>query len=105
MRGSSLDASTSPRARRPNLTFGSGSDSGDAAAGAGDDTATGAAAVGSLNGLLLAAAVGAGDPTNAGDLGGFAADLAPGGVLTGVAAAFVGVVAAAFVGVDVAEEV
>ena len=104
--GSSLDASTSPRARRPNLTFGSGSDSG--------DTATGADAVGSLNGLLLAAAVAAGDPTNAGDLGGFDADLAPGGVLTGVAAAafvgvvavaFVGVVAAAFVGVDVAEEV
>ena len=70
----------------------------------------GAAATGSLNGLLLAAAVGAGDPTNAGDLGGFAADLAPGGVLAGVvAAAFVGVdvaaAAAAFMGVDVAEEV
>ena len=75
------------------------------------DTAAGAAAMGSLNGLLLAAAVDAGDPTNAGDLGGFAADLAPGGVLTGVvvaAAAFVGVdaaAAAAFVGVDVADEV
>ena len=100
------------RARRPNLTLGSGSSSTTEEAsitfgvgtGAGD---TGfAATMGSRNGLLVTAA---GDLTNAGDLGGFRADgaglfmtgafTADDGFSPGVEFKFV------FVGVDVADAV
>ena len=110
------------RARRPNLTLGSGSSStteeasttfgvgsgsgsrrtGDAGAG---DTGF-AATMGSLNGLLVTAA---GDLTNAGDLGGFRADGA-GLFMTGVFTADDGFSPGVkfkfvFVGVDVADAV
>ena len=110
------------RARRPNLTLGSGSSStteeasttfgvgsgsgsrrtGDAGAG---DTGF-AATMGSLNGLLVTAA---GDLTNAGDLGGFRADGA-GLFMTGVFTADDGLSPGVefkfvFVGVDVADGV